>query len=137
MKKNYTIVIFMIVFSSLILNACGGSTPAESPAIPSEYAGKTNPLGSDAAAAGQAIYAVQCASCHGESGKGDGPAGQALSPVAANLVESVAKFNDDYLFYRISEGGAMDPYNSSMPSFKNVLSEEEIWQVVTHINTFK
>jgi len=52
-------------------------------------------------------------------------------------VESVAKFNDDYLFYRISEGGAMDPYNSSMPSFKNVLSEEEIWQVVTHINTFK
>jgi mono/diheme cytochrome c family protein len=60
-----------------------------------------------------------------------------LNPPAANLVDSVSSFADDYLYYRIADGGTMDPYNSSMPPFKNVLSEDEIWQVVAHINTFK
>lgn len=137
MKKSFTMMLVVLVFSALVLSACGGSSAADTPNIPAEYAGKTNPLGSDAAAAGQAIYVVQCASCHGESGKGDGPAGKALTPPAANLVESNAKFGDDYMYYRIAEGGTMDPYNSSMPPFKNVLSEDEIWQVVAHVNTFK
>ena len=137
MKKSFTMMLVVLVFSALVLSACGGSSAADTPNIPAEYAGKTNPLGSDAATAGKATYDVQCASCHGESGKGDGPAGQALTPPAANLVESNAKFGDDYLYYRIAEGGSMDPYNSSMPPFKNVLSEEEIWQVVAHVNTFK
>jgi len=137
MKKSFSIVLVILVFSALLLSACGGGSAADTPNIPAEYAGKTNPLGSDAAAAGQAIYVVQCASCHGESGKGDGPAGQALTPPAANLVESTAKYGDDYLHYRIAEGGSMDPYNSSMPAFKNVLSADEIWQVVTYIDTLK
>ncbi|MBW6471587.1 MAG: cytochrome c [Anaerolineaceae bacterium] len=137
MKKSFSMVLVILLFSALVLSACGGSSAADTPNIPAEYAGKTNPLGSDAAAAGQAIYVVQCASCHGDSGKGDGPAGQALTPPAANLVESAAKYGDDYLYYRIAEGGTMDPYNSSMPPFKNVLSQDEIWQVVAHINTFK
>lgn len=137
MKKSFSMVLVILVFSALVLSACGGSPAADTPNIPAEYAGKTNPLGSDAATAGKATYDVQCASCHGESGKGDGPAGKALTPPAANLVESNAKYGDDYLYYRIAEGGAMDPYNSSMPSFKNVLSEEEIWQVVAFVNTFK
>lgn len=137
MKKSVSLVLAIFVLSALVLSACGGGSPSASPNIPAEYAGKTNPLGSDAAAAGQSIYVVQCASCHGESGKGDGPAGQALTPPAANLVESVANFDDDYLHYRIAEGGTMDPYNSSMPPFKNVLSDEEIWQVVAYMNTFQ
>lgn len=137
MKKSFSMVLAILIFSAMVLSACGGGSAADTPSIPAEYAGKTNPLGSDAAAAGQAIYVVQCASCHGNSGKGDGPAGQALTPPAANLVESNAKYSDDYLYYRIAEGGTMDPYNSSMPPFKNVLSEDEIWQLVAHINTFK
>ncbi len=138
MKKSFSMIIVVLVFSALVLSACGGGgSAADTPNVPAEYAGKTNPLGSDAAMAGKAIYDIQCASCHGDSGKGDGPAGQALTPPAANLVDSVAKYQDDYLHYRIAEGGTMDPYNSSMPPFKNVLSEDEIWQVVSHMNTFK
>lgn len=137
MNKNFSIILVVLVFSALVLSACGGSSPSESPSVPAAYAGKTNPLGSDAASAGKSLYDVQCASCHGESGKGDGPAGQALTPKAANLVDSASKFADDYLHYRIAEGGTMDPYNSSMPPFKNTLSEDEIWQLVAYINTFK
>lgn len=137
MKKSFSMVVVILVLSALVLSACGGGTTADTPNIPAEYAGKTNPLGSDAATAGKAIYDVQCASCHGESGKGDGPAGKALTPPAANLVESNTNYGDDYLYFRVAEGGAMDPYNSSMPPFKNVLSEDEIWQVIAHVNTFK
>jgi mono/diheme cytochrome c family protein len=137
MKKSFSMLLVILVVSALVLSACGGSSAADTPNIPAEYAGKSNPLGSDAAAAGQSIYVVQCASCHGESGKGDGPAGQALTPPAANLIESTAKYDDDYLHYRIAEGGSMDPYNSSMPPFKNVLSDDEIWQVVAYMNTLK
>jgi mono/diheme cytochrome c family protein len=137
MKKSISMIIAILVFSALVLSACGGGSTADTPKVPAEYAGKTNPLGSDAAAAGKEIYVVQCASCHGESGKGDGPAGQALVPPAANLVQATGEFGDDFIFYRISEGGAMEPYNSSMPAFKNVLSEEEIWQVITYIDSLK
>jgi mono/diheme cytochrome c family protein len=137
MKKTFSLLFAILLFSALVLSACGGDSTADTPNVPAEYAGKTNPLGSDAATAGKPIYDVQCASCHGAGGKGDGPAGQALTPPAANLIESVANFADDYLHYRIAEGGTMDPYNSSMPPFKNVLSDDEIWQVVSYINTFK
>lgn len=137
MKKSFSIIAIVMMSSALLLSACSGGRPSESANVPAEYAGKTNPLGADAADAGKSVYEVQCSSCHGDGGKGDGPAGQALTPPAANLVESASNNGDDYIYYRIAEGGAMDPYNSSMPSFKNVLSEDEIWQVVAYINTLK
>lgn len=140
MKKTLSMVVAILVLSAVLLSACGGgdtNTPAAN--VPAEYAGKTDPFAgdADAEAAGMAIYEAKCESCHGPSGKGDGPAGQALDPPAGDLTEVVGSVGDDYLYYRIAEGGAMDPYNSSMPPHKNVLSEDEIWQVVTYIKTLK
>ena len=137
MKKSFSMIVVVLVFSALVLSACGGGTAADTPKIPAEYAGKTNPLGSDAATAGKTVYEANCASCHGEDGRGDGPVGQALTPPAANLVDATGQFADDFIHYRIAEGGAMDPYNSAMPSFKGVLSEDEIWQVVSYIDSLK
>jgi mono/diheme cytochrome c family protein len=140
MKKSVSILIFVIILSAVILTACGGgATDAPQSTVPSEYAGKTNPLAgdADAAAAGKAIYDVSCVSCHGSGGKGDGPAGQALTPKASDLTSVVKSAGDDYLFYRVSEGGAMEPYNSAMPAHKSTMSEEEIWQVITYVQTLK
>ena len=44
--------------------------------------------------------------------------------------------SDGYLFWRISEGGAMPPFNSAMLAWKGTLSEEEIWQVISYVRTF-
>jgi mono/diheme cytochrome c family protein len=33
------------------------------------------------------------------------------------------------------EGGAMAPFHSSMPAWKSILSEEQIWQIIAFIRT--
>ncbi len=100
--------------------------------IPDEYAGLTNPVAADEASLnrGGEIYATRCASCHGDGGMGDGPAGQALNPPAAPIAHTSQMLGDDYLFWRISEGGA--PFGSAMPAWAGSLSEEDIWDVINY-----
>lgn len=142
MRKRLYFYLAVFVLSALVLAACGGggsgngngNAPAE---VPAPYAGMTNPVAGDeaAATAGADVYATNCASCHGDTGLGDGAAGSALDPKPAALAGTTRA--DDYLFWRISEGGAMAPFNSSMPAFKGVLSEEQIWQTITFIKTLQ
>ncbi len=114
-------------------------TSHEHISTPEEYAGKNIPFTIDdtAIAAGKAIYDVNCASCHGETGAGDGVAGTALNPKPANLADThmMAEVGDDYLFWRISEGGMIESFNSLMPAWKQVLGEEERWQVIAYLRT--
>jgi mono/diheme cytochrome c family protein len=42
-----------------------------------------------------------------------------------------------YLHWVIAEGGAAAGLSSAMPAFKGALSDEDIWRVVTHIQTFE
>ena len=133
MKK---ILIAMLVLVAVILAACGGgasSDPNALDAVPAEYAGKTNPLGADAATAGADVFATNCASCHGEQGHGDGPAGAALDPAPKNLADLQARAGDDYLFWRIATGKE----GTSMVPWMGILTEEQIWQAVAFINTLK
>jgi mono/diheme cytochrome c family protein len=135
MKKNLSAVLVLTVF---ILAACGSSgnkavavgTPVP---VPAEFAGQTNPLGADAATAGAEIFKNNCAACHGEQGHGDGPAGAALNPAPRNLSALAAIVGDDYLFWRVSAGKA----GTSMIGWKGVLTDEQIWQVVSFIRALK
>lgn len=105
--------------------------------VPAEYADLTNPLAGDDAAvtAGMTIYAAQCSRCHGDTGTGDGGDGVGLDPAVPDLTTmSNAELTDGYLFWRITEGGAA-PFFSSMPAYRNDLSETERWQVITATRT--
>lgn len=132
MKKVFFVV---LVLSAIVLAACGGgaSAPAALDPVPAEYAGATNPLGADAATAGAEIFATNCASCHGEKGYGDGPAGAALDPAPKNLVEVAALAGDDYLYWRVNTGKE----GTAMVAWKGVLTDEQIWQAVAYIRTLK
>ncbi|MGE5250238.1 MAG: c-type cytochrome [Bacteroidota bacterium] len=136
--RRSLIILFLAL--SLGLAACGSSTSGgtpegvETPApVPAEYAGKTNPLGPDAAAAGAALFQTNCSPCHGPEGHGDGPAGASLSPAPKNLPQLSATVGDDYLFWRISTGRP----GTAMVGWKGVLTDEQIWQLVTYIRTLK
>ncbi|GJM14455.1 MAG: hypothetical protein DHS20C12_28580 [Pseudohongiella sp.] len=103
--------------------------------IASGYEGASNPLEASASnvAAGRTLFAENCASCHGNEGKGDGPAGVILDPPATNIARFVGMpmAKDDYLLWTISDGGTA--LETDMPAFKELLSESEIWQLITYL----
>lgn len=142
MKKT-----IFIVFITLFLTACGAqdNQPGPGPGmgrdgmmtrhhaeVPAEYAGLTNPIPADAASLerGAALYTTNCASCHGDGGMGDGPAGSALDPAPAAVAHTSQMMADDYLFWRLSEGGT--PFGTSMPAWK-VFDEQARWDMVNYM----
>ncbi len=145
MTQTRILFLVVIVTSVFILFACGGnasqsapSSPATSvPTAPPDYEGQTNPFSgqTEAVTAGEKIFKSNCASCHGDEGKGDGPVSMSLEPKPANLADSMGNFSDAYLFWRINEGGQMAPFHSAMPAWRNILSKEQIWQVITFLRT--
>ncbi|MBK8428559.1 MAG: cytochrome c [Lewinellaceae bacterium] len=132
MKK---VLFAILVLSALALAACGGGSNAVATLapVPADYAGKTNPLGADAAAAGAEVFKTNCESCHGPLGKGDGPAGAALDPTPKDLSVLQVSAGDDFLYWRINTGKE----GTGMVAWKGTLTDEQIWQVVSFIRTLK
>jgi cytochrome c oxidase cbb3-type subunit 2 len=92
-------------------------------------------------ARGQAIYAAKCAVCHGDAGDGKGPAGLALPLKPPDLRDrhAVAEMRDNYWFWRVSEGGLVEPFKSwgsAMPAFKDDLTVADRWAVIAYQHTF-
>ena len=107
---------------------------------PDEFASLTNPFAgdTDAIAAGQEIFVTNCVTCHGPEGAGDGDAAAGLDPKPADLGdnEMMSTLTDGYLFWRVSKGGTIEPFNSAMPSWEQSLTEEQRWQVISYVRTF-
>jgi mono/diheme cytochrome c family protein len=130
------ILLALTCMSLLALAGCSGSKPPPIPTVvldvvPAPFAGRTNPLGADAAAAGADVFSASCESCHGPQGHGDGPAAGYLDPHPKNLAELQAQAADDYLFWRISTGRD----GTAMIGWDGILTEEQIWQVIAFIRT--
>lgn len=133
MKKTLFV---LLAIGAVILAACGGSAePAAATLepVPAEFAGKTNPLGADAATEGAKVFKTNCEACHGPEGHGDGPAGEALDPKPKNLGALQQTAGDDYIFWRVNTGKP----GTSMAAWQGILTEEQIWQVVAFIRTLK
>ena len=87
---------------------------------------------------GEITFKQFCVPCHGDNGKGDGPAGVALNPKPANFVdpERAAKSTDEQISLKIKEGGV--PFNMSplMVSWKATLNDMQIRDVAAYIRAF-
>ena len=135
MKKTslFAIALILLVASS----ACGSYTAVDAPeslaTVPPDFAGKTNLLGPDASTAGVAIFKTDCASCHGNTGLGDGIAGKSMDPRPANLAALNKTVADDFLYWRISTGVE----GTAMPAWHGLLDDQQIWQVIAFIRSLK
>jgi len=79
-------------------------------------------------AQGEDLFSLYCASCHGDSGYGDGAAGGALGQKPANFHDTlVTKQSDGALFWKLSTG------KGNMPPFKDVFSDEQRWQLIAYL----
>lgn len=101
--------------------------------VPAAYAALTNPVAADAAslARGQETYTTLCASCHGDTGMGEGAAGQALDPAPAPIAHTSQMMADGYLFWRVTEGGSH--FSTAMPVWQEVLDEQARWDVINYM----
>ena len=92
-----------------------------------------NPVASDESsiAEGRKLYLRHCASCHGQSGKGDGSMALA-GGTPSNLVDETWDHgsSDGEIFVVIRDG-----VGSDMEAYKDSLTEKQIWQLVNFIRS--
>jgi mono/diheme cytochrome c family protein len=151
MNKRFNAVLFISIIT-LVLSACVGGdvvdnrnltndgleVPTKVP-VPEEFRNLQNPLQDtpQAIEQGEIMYQVNCASCHGVSGRGDGVVASSLETRPTNLAEDQKDLSDGYLYWRIYAGGAFEPFRSVMPGWRSLLSEEEIWKIITYIRSLE
>ena len=84
---------------------------------------------------GREVYQATCASCHGASGRGDGPQAAALTPRPANLADPDSLRGSSPLdFYRrITVGTA----GTAMPPYEHALSAEDRWAVALYASVLR
>ena len=94
------------------------------------------------AARGEGIYLKRCVWCHGVDGDGDGASGDLLSPPPRDFTMGLYKIktsplgedfpNDADIFRMISEGMP----STDMPGWKDMLSEQDMWDLVSYLKAF-
>src|SRR6516164_6908174 len=104
--------------------------PAIEPAYPTSYYSPTEPYAAASIVRGAAVYAENCALCHGAMGHGDGPAaaGLPIRPADLTAPHLFAHSLGD-LFWWVSHGRD----DGVMPGFANVLSRNQRWDAVNFI----
>ncbi len=97
------------------------------------------------AAAGKTVFDANCSSCHGTSGKGDGPVGAALNPPPRNFAVGDFKFDangdgkpgTDADLTLVIQKGAMAFGGSALMAPWPTLTEAQVADIVAHIRTLK
>lgn len=87
--------------------------------------------------AGKAVYeSAKCASCHGETGKGDGPQGQKLKdkPTDWTAGGGLKGIDDQKIYEVIAKGGPAVGKSRAMPASPR-LSEADVWNLVAYVKS--
>ena len=119
---------------AVVLLTCGilSVAFAEDWKAPSRAAKRKNPIAAEgkSIADGKTVYTKECLSCHGQAGKGDGPAAKDLATKPGDLSNpKIRDETDGELFWKITEG------KKPMPTFDKLLSENDRWNVVNFVRT--
>lgn len=113
-------------------------------------------------ATGEALYAKNCAACHGETGRGDGPGGRYLEEQPPDFTEARTMHGEmgpeegagghhpekrptDFTDAQTMAGGSSEMYyakirrggmGTGMPYWGTIFTEEETWSIVDYLWTF-
>jgi len=95
---------------------------------------ETPPVPSSDRAAGALLYAENCASCHGADLEGAPPPHDASGHTWHHTDTQI------FTYTKLGGAGAMaksgvNDFNSGMPAFEDVLTDEEIWAVLNFIKS--
>jgi len=84
---------------------------------------------------GKSVFMKSCVACHGDNGKGNGPAAAAFKKKPADFTDAEhSKFYSDQGRIHIIKKGIE---NTPMSGWENVLSEKEIQSVHTYVRSLR
>lgn len=127
--KTLTLALFAVVSSAAL-----AATPKTAPAAP---AASAFVLGGDPKK-GEATFKTMCASCHGDSGKGDGAAAAALNPKPADFTDPAraAAATDEYIYKMVKDGGAANGKSPLMVAWGPALGDDaKVRDVAAYVRT--
>jgi mono/diheme cytochrome c family protein len=105
--------------------------------IPPQADQEKNPFAGDAKAlaAGKELFAKNCKRCHGPGGLGDGPDADpdAMEDMDLTVAKRANRKPDGIVFYKVWNGRK----KPKMPAFKDELSKDQVWQIVTFAQTLR
>ena len=105
--------------------------------IPPQADQEKNPFAGDqkALAAGKELFAKNCKRCHGPGGLGDGPDADpdAMEDMDLTVAGRANRNPDGIVFYKVWNGRK----KPKMPAFKEELNEQQIWTVVTYVQSLR
>lgn len=134
MRKVVRQAATVVALAAGVVVALGSSEPVKAQGAweaPAAEKAKKNPLPATAAivAQGKKVADVNCVSCHGAKGKGDGAASAALNPKPADWTsKKVQAESDGEIFWKLSNG------RGAMPAWK-FLPENDRWALVGYIRS--
>lgn len=136
MRKSIRIIgIGALLFgSTLVFSGWTSNTTTGEWKAPISVDNIKNPLMGDMKAAekGKKIYKQMCVICHGDKGKGNGIAGASLNPRPADFTaEIIQDQSDGAIYWKLTEG------RTPMAAYKDILKEEQRWQLVNYLRTLK
>jgi mono/diheme cytochrome c family protein len=88
--------------------------------------------GAMAAQSPAALYSEKCAACHGDSGQGDGPAGQAMTPPPKPFSTALKGRSDSWIGTVITKGGPAVGLTPAMPPHPS-LSSDQVAALIQYI----
>ncbi|MEI7629452.1 MAG: cytochrome c [Bacteroidota bacterium] len=125
----FTVLLLLFVFFNIYtINA----QPPKKWVSPAAAEQLKNPIPSDPNSLKEAkkLYISNCSPCHGNGGKGDGIASASVNPKPADHTSAaIQKESDGSLYWKLTEG------RSPMPSYKQVLTDAQRWQLINFIRT--
>lgn len=103
------------------------------PAVPTSF--HVNPDGFSVTSIlrGERIYMAQCASCHGNDGRGEGPRAASLRRWPPTMASGLlARRADGDLFWHVLYG-MRDAQGVTMPGFAGTLGDRDIWATLDYL----
>jgi mono/diheme cytochrome c family protein len=127
--KRLFFISTLLVFNLLTTRSFGQQTPWVAPKVADNV---KNPMSGNNSTIAETkkLYITNCSPCHGDKGRGDGPASQGLNPKPADHTSvKVQSETDGAIFWKLSEG------RNPMPGYKKIFSEDQRWELVNYIRT--
>ncbi len=113
--------------------------PAPPEAVPEPAPAPAVPVGNlrGDAASGRELYALYCATCHGQGGKGDGPAGQVIDPRPRDHTDAtyMGTLTDRDVYRVIEQGGASVGKSPLMVAWGGVINEQGLRDLVAYVRS--